>query len=132
MKQLISICLVFGLLGGGYAHGAMYKWTDDDGNTFYSQNPPPNRKAKYIPPPKPVKYQAENKTSNETEGGGSEKWLTEQAMIAKKNCETSRNNLNTYKTASRYSQDGKIVELDEKTRKSKMAEAQQQVDKYCQ
>jgi len=149
-KQLLlaSLCLSAALLQTP-ATAEIYKWTDDNGKTHYSQVPPPGKieteEIKGAPPPADdpdkITEQLQNEvdamdeTVTRQEGEASEKSLRKEINAAyEKNCTTSKNNLaklqeggkRRYKTA-----DGQVMHFSEEERQKRINEAKDQIDEFC-
>lgn len=135
--QLLLVATIAGFAASATA--AMYKWTDKQGNTHYTETPPPEGNTTEIAPPPRVAPPAANKgngkdTSGEVENGKTaEAPLTpEQQEIYSRNCEAARGNMETYKTARRVQQsDGEIVVMDDEIRAKKLQQAEEQIKKFC-
>lgn len=104
--------LILGLLTVPAA-AAMYKWVDEEGNTHYSQTPPPDRPAETIAAPKapPAPPQRET-TAEETADGEGETGATEESgpseaerrRVERENaarCREAREVLQRYETTAR-------------------------------
>jgi len=141
----IQVIVLFLVAGNSYA--ALYKWVDDDGNTHYTQNPPPGGiEADIIKPPPRVNTE---KASNELEE--EQKYLEEiqeerskqakkeqndqaNEAIRKSNCELGRNkltNLTQRPRVQKVDKDGTVTRLTEEERLSKIMAAQELIDKEC-
>lgn len=133
MSRLLSSGLLAAALavsGAAAASGEIYRWTDEDGVTHYSDTPPPSRehstvKVAIAPPPTPV---AEPKPEVETP--------KPPVTTNQSNCETARKNLETFASSARVEMDrdgdGKTEPLDETQRAAEIARNQELVKIYCQ
>lgn len=135
---LAAICLIV----ASPASAKMYKWTDNQGNTHYSQVPPEGRETQEIAPPPRVRPQmSEEKTEEaaaqpEGEGGTEESKLTpeqqaEKDQLYRRNCEAAQKNLKLFQTARRVMENGEMVIITEKDREKRLKKSQEQVKKYC-
>jgi len=138
-----------GLIAAAGAQAAMYKWTDENGQTVYSQTPPPSGVALELKKPaEPDPAEAERARealrkeiersydqAEERERVSDEEAEQQRKDKARaKNCEIARNNLSTIENLGRrrlVTPDGKSVFLSEEERKAKMSEARSNIEKYC-
>lgn len=132
----------------GLAQAAMYKWVDENGVTQYSQYPPPNRKTEVmVPPPPPaedpdgtqkkleatLQKQDEQRKAAETAEQEQAK-ARDETEIRTKNCQIARSNLAKLTAGGRkriVGPDGVATYLTDEDRETKIAEAKQQIEKYC-
>lgn len=127
---------------------AMYKWVDEDGRTHYSQYPPPDRDYEALQPPPPPASDAgqaqqeledllqrqdeQRQARDQAEQKAAES--EQQAEQRRKNCEAARHNLEILTTGGRKritGADGVARYLPEEERQAKIAEAQKQIEEYC-
>lgn len=130
--QFSALLLLLSLaFSSGTQAASLYKWTDADGNTHYSQTPPEEGSAQKLQVKDKPATQPEKPTEKDELPEVSEK-EARRAEIWRKNCEIARSNLESYKTSKRVMQeDGTIITLSDEMRKSKIQEAQKNIDKYC-
>lgn len=136
-----TLFILIGLTAAGSAYAAMYKWTDDEGNTHYSQVPPAGRATREIaPPPKvsppaPVtEAAAEEPPGAEAEAEKEKNGSAPPAMdekLRKQNCETARKNLTLFKQARRVMINGELTILTDESRRKHVEESQKQVEQFC-
>lgn len=135
------------------AQAAVYTWVDEEGNTHYSDKPPPEEQAEVKnldnvtlglsvgdAPPKPADGEnsappAAQQNAGNQSGNDQQKITKEQ--IFKQNCETAKNNLNIL-------QNNKNVNIPDDSSPTgsraisaeehavQLQQAQQQIDKFCQ
>ena len=126
----------------------IYKWSDDQGETHYTQFPPAGRKAERMnAPPPPVESPeiAEKNLQNQVEimeqqneeqqqGAKDARQWAEIQKIRRKNCETANQNLVNLQRGGnvRYmGADGKIMRLTEEERQKRIDEANSQIKENC-
>lgn len=126
----------------------IYKWTDENGQVNYTQQPPADRPAEQIeaPPPPPIdpekaQQQVEEliESQEAADAAEAERQQAEQAAEAaeqmrEENCQTARNNLEQYQNNPGrrvMNADGEVTRPTEEERQEKIAEYQQQVDEFC-
>lgn len=144
--------LLFGLIiavTSGSVSAAMYKWVDEQGNTHYSQQRPPNQDyQKVTPPPPPSSSAAEERQrlnnllqkQSETTEAAAESDKEAKARQAeeeryRKNCEAARKNLQTYQDLGHkkiVGEDGVAYYPSEEELADKIAEARAQIEEFCQ
>lgn len=132
----------------GLAQAAMYKWVDENGVTQYTQYPPPNRKTEVVvPPPPPAedpegaqkKLEATLQMQDEQDKAAAtaeqeQAKSRNEAEVRAKNCQIARDNLSKLTTGGRkriMGPDGVATYLSDEEREAKIAEAKQQIGKYC-
>lgn len=143
--------LFFILLGFSHSLFAdVFKWVDENKMTHYSERAPldPDQEFELIKGPLPPAVdpaiaQKEVDTLIEKLEGTYEENETmreaakkEQAKLAKKAeyCETSRHNLSQYQNnpgRRMLDDNGNVIKPNEEQRQQKIAEIQQEIDKYC-
>ena len=143
MKRAFAIILFF-LLTPAYA--ALYKWTDEQGNTHYGERPPNHQKAQSIAPPPPrassfeldskrtqslregiLTQAAENRENKEKSQEAAQKEQEKEEF-----CTQLRQRLTTFQTTPRIrveGEDGKHRYVDDKQKQEK--EMQQRLAKDC-
>ena len=134
------------LLLAGNVSAAMYKWVDEDGNTHYTQSPPPGDiQAETIAPPPRVNTKQAVEQLNEQEEKASE--LRKQRLdaaeeqrkkdeeLARKqaNCELARQRLESYtEPRVKFVQaDGTRVRATEEERLEQIKTSQDMIDEFC-
>ncbi len=152
-RPLIQCSVVFSLvclLGfSPVSHAKMYKWVDADGNTHYTQSPPPDGAAiEDINLPASVnldnkeavkafdKQQNKQQESAETKQKD-EKELNREAehtALKKDNCRKSKAKLENVQSAGRIravDEYGNVVRAGEEERQRRITEAQENIKKWC-
>lgn len=110
----------------------LYKWTDDEGNTHYSQLPPSGRTAQKLKPPKDAPAPEATQQKEEDAIPEEAKSNADELKVKRQNCEIAKGNMQTYKDSQKIRQaDGKIIELSDEMREAKIKEAQKMIDNYC-
>ena len=107
----LTLGLLCALAASGAAAEAVYKWTDAEGVTHFSAQPPADRQAEQIkveaPPPtappagaKPDSTADDGRPKDPAEGlaGPSAEELAKQEEQRQKNCETAKRNMEALKT----------------------------------
>lgn len=127
---------------------AMYKWVDENGETHYSQYPPPDRDYEALEPPPPpasdagqAQQELEGLLQRQDEERQARQTAEEEAAAAEqqaeqrqKACAAARHNLEILTTGGRKritGPDGVARYLPEEERQAKIAEAQKQIEEYC-
>lgn len=130
----------------------IYKWTDGSGEVHYTQTPPPSGISAQViqgaPPPaesektihqEQQKLQEqldamEERRAKSEEEEAIEKERQELGKINEKNCITAKNNLAKLQQGGikRYlTPEGEVIRLTDEDRQRRIAEAQKQVEQYC-
>lgn len=148
MKSLLRALLPLTLLFSAALPAAMYKWVDEDGRTHYSQYPPPDQDYEALEPPPPpasdagqarqeleglLQRQDEQRQARE-EAAKETAAAEQQAEQRREACEAARHNLQVLTTGGRKritGPDGVARYLPEEERQAKIAEAQKQIEEYC-
>jgi hypothetical protein len=154
MKHLIKICMTSGLgllisttflLTTAQAAG-MYKWTDEQGNVHYSQQPPRDKqyeRMKVDKAPRSASTPPASSSSTGTSGGSQtsgessgsttvEDELAKNAEIRKKNCEAAKKNLQVFQVYRRVKgEDGKIRVVTEKEREEQIQRSKEAIREFC-
>ena len=152
-RPLIQCSVVFSLvclLGlSPVSHAKMYKWVDADGNTHYTQSPPPdgvitedvklpasvnldNKEAV-----KAFEKQQKNQQESAETKQKDEKELNREAehtALKKDNCRKSRAKLENVQSAGRIravDENGNVVRATEEERQRRITEAQENIKKWC-
>jgi hypothetical protein len=142
--QIIAMCLLF-----SSGHAAVYKWVDADGNTNYTQHPPPvDIEGDIIKPPPDIDTKGalkglnENQKLLEDKQKEREKQAEDQefdeanAAIRRSNCQLGRDKMAslrlTAKPQSRsVSEDGTVYKKTEEQWQAEIKQAQEIIDKNC-
>lgn len=135
MRNFSFILVFLSLLVSTSISAATYKWTDDNGNVVYSQQPPKDGPYKVI---KGLKHSLRSSSSTD-EGGSSEKnapstlaETAEKEEEKKHNCEAAKNNLTLVKTYDRIkNEDGSITTLTPEEKQKQIKEAEDQIRLFC-
>lgn len=148
IPQLRVCCLALLCSLPFLAQAQIYKWTDENGQVNYSQEPPVDLPAEQIkaPPPPPIdpeiaqqELDALIEDQQAAEAAEAEQQQAEQEaeqaeQIRQENCQTARNNLEQYQNNPGrrvMNADGEVTRPTEEERQEKIAEFQQQVDEFC-
>lgn len=141
--------LVGWLAGLGLAQAAMYKWVDENGVTHYSQFPPPGRELQTVVPPPPpaadpegaqqrleglLQRQDESRKAT-AEAAEKQDQAAAEAERRKQNCATARTNLEKLTNLGHRrltGPDGTAYYPTEEERQQHIAEAQKQIEEYCE
>lgn len=134
----------------------VYKWTDENGVVHYGSRPPANAQEvdsvdlKSAPPPPPPSGETSAQSSSakvdtpppeavevDPAVQGTQEFDQQIAsQVKQENCRRARHNLEVLQVTPRVGQqqeDGSMeyVRLDDEQRAARMAEAQQQIDEFC-
>lgn len=125
----------------------MYKWVDKEGNTHYTQQPPPAgiESEKLNPPPafdssEAVKTLEEQQEYLDTEREKREKHKKALQRAAddkarlKKNCDSNRARLKSLTDKPRVMSvqaDGSVIRLTEEKRQEEIAKAEKAIKEFC-
>lgn len=141
--------LLFALAAAGAAADAVYKWTDAEGVTHFSAQPPADRPAQQIqveaPPPTGAaeakeqsgKATDDGRPKDPAEGlaGPSAEELARQEEQRQQNCETAKRNLETLKTRAhvriRDEQTGEDRYLTPEEHQQWQKDSALRIDEYC-
>lgn len=144
-KLLILPLLALSALG---AQAAMYKWTDENGKTVYSQNPPPTgavEKIQTAPTPTQSVTEAQKKLQEQLQriedrredrrlAKDKETEASTKAGLMARNCETARKNLESLggppNRMTRMA-DGSYKRLTPEERQKQTEEANKQIRENC-
>ena len=127
----------------------VYKWVDENGQTNYSQQPPPSGQAEVVdvPPPPALNSQSaqeeidqlieQQKAAEEADQAAQKEAeeAAQQQAIKDENCRIARQNLRQYQDNPGrrvVDEEGNVTRLREEDRQQKMLEFQEQIDLYCQ
>lgn len=130
------------------AQAEIYKWTDENGQVHYTQQPPADLPAEHITPPPPPPIDPEKAQqqveelieSQQTEESAEVKrQKVEQAeelaeQIREENCQIARDNLLVYQNnpGRRFMNElGEVTRPTEEERQAKITEFEKQVDEFC-
>ncbi len=152
-RPLIQCSVVFSLvclLGfSPVSHAKMYKWVDADGNTHYTQSPPPDGTTKEdlnlpasvnLDNKEAVKAFEDQQNKKQELAGENDKEQklqdrsAEHTALKKENCRTAKakleNNQNTGRIRA-VDEYGNIVRATEEERQRRITEAQENIKKWC-
>ena len=148
-RHLALLCFLLAFTTAAQSgEGKIYKWTDDNGEVHYTQQPPQGRESVTVrrPPPPPgnpdaerEELQQEVETMDEQQQEQAERvkdaeqWSRIQ-QARRKNCETARRNLAELNQGGikRYRlPNGDVVRLDEQERQKRIAETNKQIEENC-
>jgi hypothetical protein len=138
--------LLLGLSGIGWADS--YRWTDDDGQTVYSQSPPadgrPYRKIGAPPPPPDadgarkqldaMRQGQDERRQQQQQSEEEQRQAAEQQAAMEKNCDVARRNVSLLEGAPRRPvrmPDGSVKRLTTEERQALLDEARQYLQDYC-
>jgi hypothetical protein len=140
---IVAISLIF--IPGTYAK--MYKWVDAEGNTQYTQQPPPGDiEAEVIKPPPKVdtdkaqkqldeqQKQLDNIRKTREEEAEEQQKKGNEVAVRESNCALAKDKLGRLNGNPRvYSvdADGVRTRLSEDVRQAKLAEARKMIKEYC-
>lgn len=128
------------------SNAEMYKWVDEEGNTHYSQSPPPgNINAEAIKPPPKVDTQEASKSLEQQKKKATdlrEKRLTaaeekqkaeDEAAEKEKKCQQARDRLASYQRprVNLKNPDGTLRIVPEEERQAEIKKSQEYVNKAC-
>ncbi|HET6602837.1 MAG TPA: DUF4124 domain-containing protein [Xanthomonadaceae bacterium] len=126
------------LAGGGATAAQVFRWTDAQGITHYSDMPPPEgtehvRIDAYVPaPPAPGEAEAEAEGEADTDTAPAE---SGPVAVARENCERARKNVEILQASEVVRMDvdgnGASDDLDEAQRAAQLELAQRQVRAFC-
>jgi len=139
MKRVLGL-LVCGLLALPAQADKVYKWVDAEGNTQYTQTPPPpsvQTDTVHLPTdPPPLPAAADSTDAPPAAAGNApdNKALQEQARA--RNCQIARQNLETMTTNSNIAMpdpnaNNKLKVLNDEERLAAIEKAKQQVTEFC-
>ncbi len=146
--MLASLCLSSALLTTP-ASAEIYKWTDTNGETQYSQLPPPggvkSEEIQGAPPaadiPDTTGDNLQEQVDAMKEGLAEQETEEKKAALRKqiddayeRNCTTATNNLAKLQAGGnkRYlTPDGKVTHLTEEQRQQRINDAKDQIDEFC-
>ncbi|MCX4188895.1 DUF4124 domain-containing protein [Methylophaga sp. OBS3] len=148
IPQLRVCCLALLCSLPFWVHAEIYKWTDENGQINYSQQPPADRPAEEIktPPPPPIAPEAaqqeietliENQEAAEAEEAAEQAAQEQQAAaeaLRQENCETARSNYQQYlNNPGRrvMNADGEVTRPTEEERQEKISDYQNKIDEFC-
>jgi len=150
LNQYLMIFSLICLLGvPNQSHARLYKWIDADGNTHYTQQPPPDGiAAEDIKLPASVNIDTEQATKSFEEQQKKEQELSEavkkegkerireeeHADLIKENCKKSKAKLENVQNTGRIKavdEEGNVVRATEEERQRRIKEAQENIKKWC-
>ncbi|MBU0501400.1 MAG: DUF4124 domain-containing protein [Gammaproteobacteria bacterium] len=144
-KMMILPLLALPVLG---VHAAMYKWTDANGKTVYSQHPPPSGTSERIqtaPTPSQSVTEAQKRLQEQLQriedrredrhiAGDKDRAANTRAGLMARNCETARKNLESLggppNRVTRMA-DGSYKRLTPEERQKQIDEANKQIQENC-
>ena len=145
-----GVVLCFFILPFSMSHIAfatsMYKWVDKDGNTQYTQSPPPAdvEFSTLKPPPKVNSESSQKALEQRTEKldelreqrhktAAEKKTTKEEENRLKKNCETAKANMASYARprVTITQKDGTVTRATEEERQRRIAEAKERIAEFC-
>jgi len=153
MKPFIKTCITSGLsllistavlITTAQAAG-MYKWTDEQGNIHYTQQPPRDKEYEKMKVDKaPRSANTPSTPSSSATSGGSgqssgepasttvDDELAKNAEIRKKNCEAAKKNLQVFQVYRRVKgEDGKVRVVSEKEREEQIQRSKDAIKEFC-
>jgi len=150
LNQYLMIFSLVCLLGvPNQSHARLYKWIDADGNTHYTQQPPPDGIAtEDIKLPASVNINTEQATKSFEEQQKKEQELleanekeqkeqnrqAEHTELKKENCRKSKAKLENVQNTGRIKavdEEGNVVRATEEERQRRIKEAQENIKKWC-
>lgn len=145
-SRTISVVLATCLSSAAVAD-VVYKWTDTDGRTIYSQTPPPAGidyvvvEQKYATPvtensgstSKSLSTSSSPSADNTGDSKTEKERVAESENIKAENCEKARKNLTSLTSRGQVTiKEGDLYrKLTEEERQEKITENQQMVDEFC-
>ena len=148
MRGILACLVVAPLLCGPAAALELYKWVDEDGSVTYSQQQPPGQQAETVevrvsgPSDEAAKSELENLTERASEASRDRQFaataaaeLQEREERIRKNCEIARENKRVLESAPRVQATddaGNPYFIDDASRQERLAQAQQQIEDFCQ
>jgi len=145
--RLASLCLMLAYFASNAA-ADVYKWTDENGQTHYSQQAPQQHDAKLIKTPPPpalnpddaqqkvdqlIKQQQADREQRLEQQQQQQK-AAQEIAIKQQNCTTAKHNLQQYQDnpARRVvDAEGNVTRLKEEDRQQRIQEFQQQINEFC-
>ena len=150
LNQYLMIFSLICLLGvPNQSHARLYKWIDADGNTHYTQQPPPDGiAAEDIKLPASVNIDTEQATKSFEEQQKEEQELSEavekeekkrirqeeHADLIKENCKKAKAKLENVQNTGRIKavdEEGNVVRATEEERQRRIKNAQESIKKWC-
>ena len=146
VRKAVAVVIACGLSYSMMSMAQIYKWTDADGTTHYSQTPPSNDiETTEIKPPPEVDTESANKElrlkkkrlekSREQRLKKAEKRekQEQEKKLAQKNCELARERLATYQKprVNLVDDTGNYTKITEEERLTELAKSQDLVDEHC-
>ena len=143
----LSLLLLSLLFVTGSASAEMYKWVDEEGNTHYTQSPPPGDiQAETIAPPPEVdtkqavkqmqemQEQSDDYEKQKQETAEEQRKKEEEIERKKSNCELARKRLASYtEPRVKFVQpDGTRVRATEEERQEQIKKSQEMIDEFCE
>jgi hypothetical protein len=147
LLAFLATCLLIGSVTPGFAK--TYRWVDEEGNTVYSQSPPPSGDYKEVKIRKETpqsqqieaaaKLKREQKQRSEARKQGEESAAQRERQESRKaarnqSCENARHNLEILKNprlGRLMNEEGNYEILEDERRETLIREAQAQVREFC-
>lgn len=141
---LISALMLYSV--SGFVFAETYKWTDDEGNVHYSQQPPPGDiKAKTMDTPNAGseagksevqrRLEAFQKRDEKREEAEQERQRQQKkAEIYRKNCQTAKDRLAKLQRGRQvraFDEDGNMRRLSVEEHQQRIDNVKKDVEKYC-
>ena len=142
----LSRFLLLLLFMTGSVSAAMYKWVDEEGNTHYTQSPPPGdiQGETIAPPPdvdtkqaiqnlKEQQQQSDDYLKQQQDAADVQKKKDEDAARKQANCEMAKKRLASYtEPRVKFVQpDGTRVRATEEERQAEIKKSQDMIDEFC-
>jgi len=123
-----ALALLFALAG---AHAEVYKWTDDEGVTHYTAQPPPSEKAKVLDPAVGSPDDSPDETNASEEQNAA---ADEDTQSVASYCKKLREQIKTLESDRpvkiRTGEDS-LKELNDDEREQRLTEARTQLEEQC-
>ena len=145
--MMFSLVCLLGL--SSQSHARLYKWIDADGNTHYTQQPPPDGiAAENIKLPASVNIDTEQATKSFEEQQKKAQELSETAEkeekerirqeehadLKKENCKKAKAKLENVQSSGRIravDEEGNVIRATEEERQRRIKDAQEKIKKWC-
>lgn len=124
-----TLFLILGLLmASSLAAQEVYRWTDEDGNVHYGDQPPPEEETERVRiDPSPV-------PESDEEGEDGESSDSNRPQLSEAECEGMRGRLEEYRNADtlyRVNDEGEEEALAEEAAEAEMRRLESQIEDYC-
>ncbi len=152
--RLLGTCLL--VAWAGIAQAGLYKYVDENGNVTYSQTPPAQGEYEYMKTPKTPKATGStdsssssakettkkriDSTKSKLEAGAEAQKRTDNINkevanaeeMRKQKCADAQKALETYTVYRRFrGEDGEVFYMDDNERQSRVNDAQQGIEEFC-